>query len=93
MNVMNRRAYYTIVENDLNRRAPLVIRDVGPWDQHPTVTNDAEAVVMALASQGYLPNGRRLFYYDSEGALDEILVKDGQFVGFAPGPDRKKEGS
>jgi len=82
----NREANYIIVGDDPGRRTPLVIKDVGPWDQHPTVTNDAEAVVEALTSQGYLPEGRRLFYYDSEGTLDEILIKDGRFVGFAPGP-------
>jgi multidrug efflux pump subunit AcrA (membrane-fusion protein) len=84
---MNRKANFIIVGADHRRGAQLVIKDVGPWDQHPTVTNDAENVVRSLAAQGHLPEGRRLFYYDSDGRLDEILVKDGQFVGFAPGPD------
>ena len=57
----------------------LVIRDVGPWDQYPTVTNDADAVVAELAPQ---LNGRRLLYYDSEDDLMELLVKDGKFHGF-----------
>ncbi len=61
----------------------LVIRDVGPWDRHPTVTNDAEAVVVHLARTGYL-NGRRLLYYDSEGNLDELRVVNGRFAGFIP---------
>lgn len=52
---------------------PLVIRDVGPWDAFPTVTNAAEAVVVELRRRGMLPTGRRLFYYDSEGVLDEIV--------------------
>ena len=64
---------------------PLLIRDVGPWDQHPTVTNDAEAVVAKLAAAGLLPEGRRLLYFDSEGRLDEILVARGRFAGFKPG--------
>jgi len=61
----------------------LVIRDVGPWDAHFTVTNDAETVVMELHRVGQLPPGRRLFYYDSEGDLDE-LEHDGYgiFTGF-----------
>jgi hypothetical protein len=45
------------------------------------VTNDAEWVVAQLA--GYLL-GRRLFYYDSLGSLDELVVKEGRFAGFAP---------
>jgi hypothetical protein len=62
---------------------PLYIRDLGPWDKYPTVTNDAENVVRRLQGMGLLPKGRRLYYYDSEGILDEILVKDGTFAGFA----------
>lgn len=87
---MNRKANYIIAEDNHRHLGPLVIKDVGPWDQHPTVTNDAENVVRALASQGHLPEGRRLFYYDSDGRLDELLVKDGQFVGFAAGPEGKE---
>lgn len=63
---------------------PLVIRDLGPWDRHPTVTNAAEAVVSELVALGYLPSGRALHYYDSEGRLDQLLVCDGAFAGFAP---------
>jgi hypothetical protein len=81
--IMIRKANYVIV-----RTTPdlIVIRDVGPWDRHPSVTNDAENVVEELAAKGYLPAGRRLLYHASEGQLDELLVKDGRFVGFAPGP-------
>jgi len=58
----------------------LCIRDVGgPRDM--SVTNDAEAVVESLA--GRLGN-RRLEYYDSDGHLDRLLVKDGKFAGFEP---------
>lgn len=77
---MRRHASYRIEEDTADK---LVIRDLGPWDQHPTVTNDAEGVVYELGSQ---LRGRRLFYYDSENNLDEILVKEGRFAGFAPGP-------
>jgi hypothetical protein len=74
-----RRANYEVVECS----EILVVRDLGPWDRHPTVTNDAENVVAELVASGKL-NGQRLFYYDSEGRLDEILVKDGKFAWFAP---------
>lgn len=57
----------------------VVIRDLGPWDRHKTVTNDAEAVVEQLAS---MLGDRRLFYYDSLGTLDELAVVDGKFAGF-----------
>lgn len=69
---------------------PLLILDMGPWDRYPTITNDAEALVEALREAGYLPDGRKLIYYDSEGELGEILVKNGAFAGFAP---FTKEGS
>jgi hypothetical protein len=61
----------------------IVIQDLGPWDVHLTITNDAENVVKALVP--YLDK-RRLYYIDSEGEMDELLVEDGKFVGFAPGP-------
>lgn len=78
-------ARYEIVsaESDATR---LVIRDIGPWDRHPSVTNDAAGVVREFVSMGSLPPDRRLFYYDTDGRLDEIRITDGQFVGFAPGP-------
>lgn len=61
----------------------LLIRDLGPWDRHPTVTNDAEAVVAEISP---ILRGRRLFYYDSTGQLDELLVLEGRFAGFRRGP-------
>ena len=62
----------------------LVIKDVGPWNAHPTVTNDAEHVVelLALRQRRLLPT-QRLYYYDSDGELGELLVRDGRFAGFA----------
>jgi hypothetical protein len=87
---MSRRANYHILVKDEpdgpgyspGRERPLVIRDVGPWDEHLTVTNDAERVVEDLIFQGLLPPGRRLIYYDSEGELTETLIENGKFVGF-----------
>lgn len=77
---MSRAARYELHDDP---GAPLLIRDLGPWDQHLTVTNDAENVVRSLVAEGRLPAGRRLLYYDSDGRLDEILVSDrGEFLGF-----------
>jgi hypothetical protein len=59
----------------------VLIRDAGPWDRHLTVTNGADLVVEQLAAQGLLDQ-RRLFYIDSEGDCDEIVVEHGQFVRF-----------
>ena len=67
---------YTIVESTDEY---VLIRDIGPWDTFPTVTNGAEQVVAELAQ---MLKGRRLEYYDSEGERDQLLVKDGKFAGF-----------
>jgi hypothetical protein len=44
-----------------------------------SVTNQADQVVEHFRS-GIA--GRRLFYYDSEGRLDELSIRDGRFDGF-----------
>jgi len=69
---------------DIVRKTPraLVIRDLGPWNRHKTITNDAEWVVETLEP---IREGRRLIYVDSEGQIDELVVKDGKFAGFSPG--------
>lgn len=78
---MGRPANYIILKSDDSK---MVIKDVGPWDQHMTVTNDAENVVEGLSS---VLGTRRLFYYDSLGDYGEIAVKDGEFTGFMPAID------
>ena len=75
---MNRRANYRIVEDGPD---VLCIEDVGPWDKHLSVTNDAEHVVEELAER---LGARRLEYYDSTGRRDRLLVENGKFAGFAP---------
>lgn len=65
----------------------LVIRDLGPWDRFPTVTNAVTQVIYEMRAVGELPPGRRLYYYDSEGNKDEILLDNhGRFNGFATCP-------
>ena len=66
----------------------VVIRDTGHDRGRMSVTNDAESVVSRLRGLCVLRPGRRLFYYDSEGELDEILIQDGRFAGFVPGAAR-----
>lgn len=83
LRVTRARAHYRIVRQEINR---VVIRDLGPWDEHPTVTNDAEAVLEDLLASHYLRPGMQLFYFDCEGACDEIRFDAaGKFIGFAPG--------
>jgi hypothetical protein len=83
---MTRTTNYKVVEQTETR---VVIRDLGPWTNFMTVTNAVEDVVAELAFDGELKPGQRLFYYDSDGALDEIMVEwnafGARFGGFAPG--------
>jgi hypothetical protein len=73
-----REANFIVVEQTY---AHILIRDIGPWDKYPTVTNDAENVVKYLAD---VLGSRKLYYFDSEGELGELMVKNGRFAGFAP---------
>ncbi len=81
--VGDKHAAYSVVSSDATQ---ITIRDFGPWDRHLTVTNDAEHVVAEMA-RVYGLGTRRLFYFDSEGQLDELVHDgNGRFVRFAPGP-------
>ena len=71
-----------MIETVENCEDKLVIRDCGDWSRVPTVTNDAEGVVKWLYDNKLLSSGKRLLYYDSEGSLDELVHRDGRFVGF-----------
>jgi hypothetical protein len=82
----DRSARFVVIEDSFDGSDPLVIKDIGRGSRQMSVTNDAEGVVERLLRDGRLQPGQRLFYYDSEGGLDEMLVKDGKFAGFAPGP-------
>ena len=74
---MSAHANYRIEHDDLR---VVILRDVGPWDKHLTITNDAEWVVAQV-----IPTlrGRTLFYYDSEGGLDQLVVKFNRFFRFS----------
>jgi len=80
---MGKRPRYCIVKQDSEA---VVIRDIGPWDKVPTVTNGAEEVIDELTVNGKLDNSKRLLYYDSEGEPGEIIHKDGEFVRFNNSP-------
>lgn len=77
-------ANFKIVQNLPDR---LVILDLGGG---MSITNDAEWVVSQLVDESFPgPKNRRLFYYDSVGDLDELVIVMGKFYAFEPGPDRK----
>ncbi len=82
---------YDVVRDIKNR--PLIVKDLGPWDRFPTITNAAEELVDDLMAKHLLEPGRRLFYYDSENQLDELVLEWNpagdrvRFKGFAMGPE------
>ncbi len=80
---MTSRARYIIEKVSIDK---MVISDVGDHTKCLTVTNDAERVVTELNASGRLGD-RRLYYYDSDGQLDELKHDGaGHFVGYRPGP-------
>lgn len=57
------------------------------YESHVTVTNDADRVVRRCHGWGYVRGETRLFYYDSEGLLGELLHDGkGNFTGFGDPP-------
>ena len=64
----------------------VTIRDL---DIGKSVTNDAEHAVQQLLAADLLVPGRKLFYYDSDGELDEI-VWEGFEIWFRAGPRSEK---
>ncbi len=83
-----------VVDLDIGgaRLHALVIRDVGPWGEHLSVTNDIEHVIEVLFTAGALycddddsALPRRLFYFDSEGELAEACIACGKFDHFGIG--------
>lgn len=80
---MNNHAQFHIIYNSQNR---VLIEDLGPWDQCPTITNDVDFVLGDLFRTGRLQPWQTLLYVDSEGQTDQILHRNGKFAGFAPAP-------
>lgn len=63
----------------------IILQDIGPHDQYKTITNAAEWVVKQMVPR---LKGRKLYYIDTENQVDELLIHDGIFAGFASGgPD------
>jgi hypothetical protein len=77
------KARYKLVKGTQDSAA-ITIEDIGWEECRRSITNDAEAVVEDLVRQGWdFSTGLRLFYIDSDGITDEILVDcHNQFAGF-----------
>lgn len=58
----------------------LIIEDLNLGGR--SVTNDVENVVSELLE---LLGGRKLYYIDSMGNMDQILIRHDRFDGFKPG--------
>lgn len=78
---MSNRASYVIVGLE---PAAIWIADDNAGDR--SVTNDAERVCRTL--NGQWP-GRRIFYFDTMNRCDELVHRDGAFIGFRPGPGNR----
>ena len=87
----NRSAVFDVIQSPRSSVGPLIIKDIGPWNKHLTITNDAETVVEKLLKSGALKPGQQLLYYDSENELTELVIKDGKFAGFAPVSKKQEE--
>ena len=51
----------------------LLIEDLGPWDQFPTITNDAEYLVHQLLRTGVLSSNQKLLYSQRSVARSSSL--------------------
>lgn len=77
---MSRSANFITIKNTDEE---LVIKDIGPWDTYFSVTNDIGNVVDYLVETGTLSSKQKLFYYDSDNQLSEVIVENNKFVRFA----------
>lgn len=62
----------------------LLIKDVGPYDQYMSVTNDVENLIEHLYNSDVLCDKQSLLYIDSSNRVDEIVHLSGNFICFAP---------
>jgi len=80
LNFNRKRAANYRVTNETDKFITLV--DLGPHDEYKTITNAAEWVVAQMVDR---LKGRKLYYFDTQGNIDQILIHDGKFAGFVPG--------
>jgi len=67
----------------------VLLNDTTVRDGGRSITNGAEEVITELAEQGVLTPGKKVFYRDSDGQIDELLYKHNKgefcFHGFKSG--------
>ena len=73
---------HPVVNISHNDKDIIILEDVGPWDNRPTITNDIEYVIARLYAQGMLNNNKRLLYVDSENILTEVVHFNEKFIRF-----------
>ena len=78
------RCGYVVLENDFTGMRTVLRDTCAPGKC--SLTNDAHNVVAQLLRDRTIAPGGRLFYYDSDDQLDEIVYDADGFVDFAPGP-------
>jgi len=65
---MNRKiANYCVLESN---GYFVALKDLGPWDKYPTITNSAEEVIAKMYEDGI--KDQRIIYFDSENDLTEL---------------------
>jgi len=73
---MTKSKYNIITQDD----EVVVLQDLGPWTDHPTITNDIENVIEDLKD---ILNHRILRYVDSEGKITVAHYDQNyKFIGF-----------
>lgn len=60
----------------------ITLVDLGPHDHYKTITNAAEWVVEQMVPR---LKGRKLYYIDTDGNTDQLLIHAGKFAGFISG--------
>lgn len=70
---MNRHANWDVISVNHDEKR-VVLKDVGPWDSHLTITNDAEYVYEWI--NRWVP-GYEIQYFDSDEELTRLFMKDG----------------
>lgn len=70
----------------------IVIRDIGHREGYASITNDAEGTVQTVLrlcrrlGETVSHNTPPLYYYDSDGRLDQLEHDGDGFLGFKAGP-------
>jgi hypothetical protein len=78
------RCGYVVVESDF-QGLRTVLRDTNAPGKM-SLTNDVENVVALLLRDRVIAPGGRLFYYDSDDNLDEIVYDASGWLSFRAGP-------